>query len=115
MKVLTLLATLTITLTGCMQVSQIEIPVEDILAAKAIVDNRKVHAKDIVTGINECVKSANTLTHLTAAGNDAQEVVEECTKSVQITYGAYTTWRESYLIGISHLTPEKGHYKKAGF
>ena len=42
----------------------------------------------------ECIKSANTLKSLTAAGNDAHETVKSCTDSAQQAYGAYSPWFE---------------------
>lgn len=83
------------TLTGCN-----EAPIDrskEIAASKEVMKNRKLHAKEIITATNECIKSASSLTHLTASGNDQDEVVIACTESAQKAYGAYSPYFESDL------------------
>lgn len=69
----------------------------EISASKKIVKNRELYAKDILHAMNDCIKSSSTLTHLAAAGNDQDEVVEECYKASQLAYGAYSPFYESDL------------------
>lgn len=80
-------------LTGCS--GDVRDRTYEIKASKEIVENRKKYQKEISQGVIECIKSTNTITHLTASGNDQEEVVEICTKSVQKIYGAYSPWIES--------------------
>ena len=44
-----------------------------IAASKEIIKNRKLYAKEIIEATNECIKSATSVTHLTASGNDQEE------------------------------------------
>lgn len=86
---------LSISLFGCAHVSDGN--PEEIAAAKEIVKNRKQYAKEIIQATNDCIKSATSVTHLTASGNDQEETVIACTESAQKAYGAYSPWFESYL------------------
>ena len=79
-----------IVLTGCASEAQIAV-------SKEVVQNRKLYAKEIVAATNECIKASTSLTHLTAAGNDQEEVVVVCTRVAQQTYGAYSPYQEKYL------------------
>lgn len=71
-------------------------------AARDIIDNRKTFAKEILVATNECVKNANTLTHLVAAGNDAEETVIACSRQAQDAYGASSPWQEIYLMEYAY-------------
>ena len=68
-----------------------------IAASKEVMKNRKLYAKEIIDATNECIKSATSVTHLAAAGNDQEETVRACTESSQKAYGAYSPYYESYL------------------
>ena len=68
-----------------------------IAVSKKIMANREKYAREITQATNECIKSANTLTHLTASGNDQEETIKACSKSAQIAYGAYSPYFEHYL------------------
>lgn len=68
-----------------------------IAASKEVMKNRKLYAKEIIEATNECIKSATSVTHLTAAGNDQEETVRACTESSQKAYGAYSPYYENYL------------------
>ena len=70
---------------------------EDGESSKEVIKNRKLYAKEIIRATNECIKSATSVTHLTAAGNDQEETVKACTESSQKAYGAYSPYYESYL------------------
>lgn len=67
-------------------------------AAKKIVANREAYKVEILAATNECIKNANTLTSLTAAGNDAAETIEECSTQAQKAYGAFSPWYEDFLL-----------------
>lgn len=68
-----------------------------IAASKEVMKNRKLYAKEIIEATNECIKSATSVTHLTASGNDQEETVKACTESSQKAYGAYSPYYESSL------------------
>ena len=84
-------------LTGCSKVSH-----EKSQQAKEIIENRKIHNHEIHEMTIECIKSANTLKSLTAAGNDSKETVEACTFAAQEAYGAYSPWFETHLYEIAY-------------
>lgn len=69
----------------------------EIAASKKVMANREKFAKEIIEATNECIRSSNTLTHLTAAGNDQEETIKACTESAQKAYGAYSPYFEIYL------------------
>lgn len=71
-------------------------------AARDIVVNRKTFAKEILAATNECIKNANTLTQLIAAGNDAEETVSACSRQAQKAYGASSPWQEQYLLEYAY-------------
>lgn len=71
---------------------------KDYLVAKEIIKNRTQYKSEILIATNECIKNANTLTSLAAAGNDAAETIEECSNQAQKAYGAYSPWYEDYLL-----------------
>ena len=89
MKYLTIILA-AIMLTGCASEAKIAV-------SKEVVQNRKLYAKEIVAATNECIKASTSLTHLTAAGNDQEEVVKACTRVAQQAYGAYSPYQEQYL------------------
>lgn len=68
-----------------------------VAASKEVIKNRKLYAKEIIEATNECIKSATSVTHLTAAGNDQEETVKACTESSQKAYGAYSPYYENLL------------------
>ena len=71
--------------------------------AKQIVENRKLYREDIVKATNECIKNSNTLTNLTAAGNDAEEVIVACAKQAERAYGAYSPYYENVLLEYANM------------
>ena len=97
---ITSLITTTFLFTGCDNSRK---EAAKIKAAKQIVENRKLYREDIIKATNECIESSNTLTHLTAAGNDSEEVVEACERSVQKTYGAYSPYYEYDLLEYANM------------
>lgn len=74
-----------------------EIEARAIATSKKVMKNRETFAKDIMQATNECIKSATSVKNLTAASNDQAETVEECTKSAQKAYGAYSPYDENFL------------------
>lgn len=88
-------------LTGCS--GEVRDRTYEIKASKEIVENRKKYQEEISKGVIECIKSTNTITHLTASGNDQEEVVKVCTESVQKIYGAYSPWIESATLEWSKM------------
>lgn len=77
----------------------------EIMASRAILENRKNYAKDIALATNECVKNITHVTTLSLEKSeiDFKDIVSECGKQAQTTYGAYTEWSESWLQTTSQL------------
>lgn len=102
MKIKTLCLIICVSLlTGCS--GEVRDRTYEIKASKEIVENRKKYQEEISKGVIECIKSTNTITHLTASGNDQEEVVRVCTESVQKIYGAYSPWIESATLEWSKM------------
>lgn len=88
---------ITLLLTGCIKTDNAANT-----AAKKIVANREAYKTEILAATNECIKNSNTLTSLTAAGNDAAETIAECSNRAQIAYGAYSPWFEQDLLKMAY-------------
>ena len=93
-KKLILTTIVAITLSGCERTYT----GGEIKAAQKIIENREKYSKEIIEATNQCIKNANTLTNLSAAGNDSEETIRECSIQAQTAYGAYSPWYESYLL-----------------
>lgn len=97
MKKLFLCVVFGLLMAGCEQGETFKDRSAEIAASKKVMANREKFAKEIIQATNDCIKNANSLTHLTASGNDSEEVVKACAESAQKAYGAYSPYFESYL------------------
>lgn len=85
-------------LTGCSKEDRVTNA--QIKASKAVIENRKLYAKEIVKATNDCVKNATSVTNLSMEESDfdsVPEVVESCETQAQKAFGAFSPYYESYV------------------
>lgn len=105
--VLLLPLVLGLTLVGCDNYDDVSIK-----ASRTVIENRKLHAQEIVNATNTCVKNATSVTNLSLEESSfylVPSVIEKCKYQAQEAFGAKSPFREDYLLRLANteLTNER--------